>query len=449
MTIQTTTSIDTSTSARLGPGALLRAIDKPWLILGCAVPLAILSQFYRSSNGVIAPDLMQELSLTADDIGVLSGSFFIVFAALQIPIGLLLDRWGPRNVVSGMLTLAVLGSLVFAFSSTMTGLAAGRFMIGVGFAALMVGSLVVLSRWFPSDRFGSAMSFLFASSNLGSLVATLPLAAAAAAWGWRPTFVVLGLLTAGLAILYFLVVRDAPRDHPCHDQKPESFGEMLAGLWEVWKLPGVGLIMPLIAVGYASVIAVLGLWGGPFLHEVHGLDGVARGNVLSIMAVAMIAGTLAYGPIDRRCRNRRLVVTVGSCGTIGTLVALAMWPAAPLWQITVLLSLFSFIGSYSLVVMAHGMTLFPDALKGRGITTLNTALMGGAAVMQVATGALIGAFPDRTGPNAAMPYGLLFLSIAVATGIALLVYRRIPAPEVTRNLADPRDAGAVIQPSKA
>jgi MFS family permease len=143
------------------------------------------------------------------------------------------------------------------------------------------------------------------------------------------------------------------------------------------------------------------------------------------MALSMIVGTLAYGRIDRWMGSRRTVTTIGASASALLLVLLALNPGGPLWQTTTLLCLFGFTGAYSLVVMAHGLALVPDELKGRGTTALNTALMGGAAIIQAVTGAAVESFPHRLGEGATTAYAVLFVILAGLTLGALLVYRRV------------------------
>lgn len=416
----------TSHLAPVAPRQRMSAqIRKAYGMLACMVSVAILSQFYRSSNGVIAPNLMADLGLSAENIGLLSSAFFVVFACLQIPVGILLDRFGARLVICSMLVLAIVGSLIFAWGQSFSSLFLGRFLIGIGCAPAMVGSLVILSRWFGPDRYAFAMAILFGFANAGSLAAAGPLAGATHMWGWRTAFVGLAAMTALLMGLFYLFVRDAPRDHPYHDRVPETLAATIAGLRKVWAIRDAILILPMVAIGYSSVITVLGLWGGPYFYDVHGLGDVARGEILSAMAIAMIAGTFFYGPLDRKFGTRRRVVTIGALATIAPLALLAMWPAPPLWMAGLLLSLFCFFGAYSVVVMAHGLALFPEGLRGRGVTMLNLGLMGGAALLQAATGPLIGAFPDPLGGSTDLAYQLLFALIALITLGALVVYRMV------------------------
>lgn len=314
---------------------------------------------------------------------------------------------------------------MFALADSVFGLTAGRVLLGLGFAGAMVGSLVVMRRWYASGSFTAVMAVLFASAHAGNLAATAPLAGAAAAWGWRNSFLGLAAATAGFAVAFYLVVRDTPETGAGRDRDdgPERLSAVVAGLAGVWSNRDLLCVLPMVAVGYASVIAILGAWGGPWLHAVHGLDAGARGEVLFAMAVAMLFGTLCYGPLDRWLNTRRGVATAGALATAAVFAALALRSGAGVIEAAVLLSLLAFVGAYSVVVMAHGMALFPGAAAGRAVTTLNTALMGGAALVQWGAGRLVERFAPVTPEAAATAYSALFAVLAGLTLVALVPYR--------------------------
>lgn len=426
------------------PGASSKG-GRPWqsampqqvtVMLAVMIVLAVLSQFFRSSNGVIAPEMMHELQFDAQAIGLSSGAFFVIFALLQVPIGVLFDRYGPRRVVSGMLVFAVVGSVLFAAADSLGPLVAGRFLIGLGFAGGMVGSLVVLARWLDPTEFTRAMTILFASANLGSLLATSPLAVSTELLGWRATFVVLSAITAVVAAGFWWVVRDEP--HGCSERaaRPASLGASVRGVAEVFRVPGLMRVLPLVALGYSSVITIIGLWGGPYLHDVHGVDGLDRGNVLSVLAVAFVAGTLAYGPIQRRVGAFRPVVIAGSAGSAVLLLALAALSHASLSLTLPLLVATCFVGAFSVVLMAHGVALIPAALKGRGTTALNAVLMGGTAVLQIGSGALVEAVHHVVG-SPSSGYAAFFALLGVLMLAATVAYLATPEPKI--EVRDQRD----------
>lgn len=396
-------------------------------MLAAMITLAVLSQFFRSSNGVIAPEMMHELGIDAHAIGLSSGAFFVIFALLQIPIGVLFDRYGVRNVVSGMLVFAIVGSAIFAVASSLGPLVAGRFLIGLGFAGGMVGSLVVLSRWLDPSEFTRSMTILFASANIGSLLATSPLSAANELVGWRSTFLLLSVVTAVVAAAYFLVVRDERPGAASRSGRPETLGASIRGIGDVFRVPGLLGVLPLIALGYSSIVTIIGLWGGPYLHEVHGVDGIERGNLLSILAVAFVVGTLAYGPVQRRAGGFRRVVIGGAVATAALMLALAALADGSLPVVLTLLVATCLIGGFSVVLMGHGVALIPAALKGRGTTTLNGVLMGGTAILQIASGAVVEAAQAWTGSPSA-GYAAFFLFLGVLTLAATALYLRTPEP---------------------
>lgn len=408
-------------------GSGVAAMSRVNVMLVAMIVLAVLSQFFRSSNGVIAPEMMTDLHIDAQAIGLSSGAFFVIFAVLQIPIGVLFDRYGPRLVVSSMLIFAIVGSVIFALAHTLGPLVAGRFLIGLGFAGGMVGSLVVLSRWLSPTDFTRAMTILFASANLGSLLATSPLSAANEFLGWRMTFLVLAGLTAVVAVAFCLVVRDERPGAAERSGRPETLAASMRGVREVFRVPGLLGILPLIALGYSSVITIIGLWGGPYLHDVHQVDGLDRGNLLSVLAVAFVAGTLAYGPIQRRVGSFRRVVVAGAVGSATLLLVLAAVAHTSLGITLPLLVATCFVGAFSVVLMGHGVALIPPALAGRGTTTLNGVLMGGTAVLQIASGAIIERAHDwLQWPSAG--YAAFFACLGLAMLAATALYLRTPEP---------------------
>ncbi|MDH3229956.1 MAG: MFS transporter [Alphaproteobacteria bacterium] len=383
----------------------------------------VASQFYRTANAAIAPELMRELSISPESMGAVTGVFFLMFAVMQIPAGVLLDRFGPRRVMSGLLLLAVAGSLVFAVADGAPGLGLGRGLMGAGCAAGLMGSMVVFARWFPQRYFATLAAVIFSVGGIGNLMATTPLALASQAIGWRGAFVGMAAITVGMAAVLFLVLRDAPPGHPVSLRAPESPRQILRGLGQVLRDRRIWYISAMQAVAYPILMTISALWAGPYLDEVYGLDAIQRGNVLLALNVAMILGVLAYGPLDRLFDTRKWVVVAGTAVTIVVLAVMAAVPHWPLWQIIALLVVFMGLGGYQMILHAHTRAILPDHLVGRGLTVQNTAVFVGVFAMQWASGYIIGAFRDAADP--ALPYRVVFAFLGGTTLIALLVYLRI------------------------
>jgi predicted MFS family arabinose efflux permease len=233
---------------------------------------------------------------------------------------------------------------------------------------------------------------VFAASNIGTLAAATPLAWIAATVGWRSGFLGLAAITLLVAVGFLVFVRDRPPEYRGPEPTRESPGKILRGLWEVWRTPGLGPVLSMHFFAYATMLTVLGVWGGPYLYDVHKLDGVARGNVLLAMGVAQILGILAYGPMDRVLRSRKRVVFGGAAISMVLLATLAALAHPPLWLAVSLLIAFCFFCAYGTVIVAQGRALFPDRLAGRGVTTVNMAQCLGLAVLPAAAGYIVEGF---------------------------------------------------------
>ena len=259
----------------------------------------VASHFFRASNVTIGLDLMRDLHIGPEALGALTGAFFFGFSAMQIPCGFFFDRFGPRRTVSGMLLLAVAGAALFTLAPSWPVLLTGRAMMGAGFGVMLIGSMVVISRWFPPDRFSTLAGIVLSIGLVGNLLATTPLAWGTELIGWRGVFGLMVAFTAIAALAVWLIVRDAPPGHPFLERTAESPAEMLRGLAEVLRNPQLPYILTLNFCNYACTFTVQGLWGWPFLREVHGLSRIESGNVLLGAVIAYQIGMLVFGPLDR------------------------------------------------------------------------------------------------------------------------------------------------------
>ncbi len=392
------------------------------LIVAALAASYVLSQFYRVSNAVIAPELMRDLSLSPEAMGAITGLFFLAFAAAQIPAGILLDRYGPRRTMSYMLLIAVAGAVIYAMAETATELSVGRALIGIGCAPGLMGAFVILGRWYPPERFATLASLVFIFGGMGQMVATTPLSLASDALGWRGAFFGMAGVTAIAAVFLYLILRDAPPGHITHKSAPENIGTIARGLIAVFANRQLWHISALQFVCYASVLTVSGLWGGPYLKDVHGLDGSDRGNVLMAVNVAMIVGVLAYGRLERLIDSRKWTMIGGAVATAGILGILAALPSPSLLHVTALLMALGCSGSYFMLAHAHARHVIPDPLLGRGMTAQNMAVMGGVFVMQALSGLIIGTFAEPGTAAPAEAYRMVFGALALFTLAGLALY---------------------------
>ncbi len=403
----------------------------------------VASHFFRASNVTIGLDLMRDLAIGPEALGGLTGAFFFGFAATQIPCGFFFDRYGPRRTVTGMLILATMGGIVFTLAPNWPVLLAGRVLMGAGFGAMLIGAMVVISRWFPPDRFSTLSAMVLSIGLTGNLIATTPLAWGTEAFGWRPVFGAAVLFTALATVAVWLIVRDAPPGHPFLARTPETPVQMLQGLVEILRNRLLWPILALNFCSYACTFTVQGLWGGPFLREVHGLSAIAAGNVLLLAVVAYQAGMLVFGPMDRLLDTRKWIAVGGNLMIIALLAVLALPSRPPLWVPVAAVLAIGFFSASSTMVMTHARGIFPDRLIGRGISTINTAVMLGVAVMQSLSGIIIGAFePLADGARTETAYRALFGVLTVVLIVALSIYSRSKDVKPSDQLRESRQQGA-------
>ena len=398
------------------------AIARMAPVLGLAF---IMAHFLRSVPAVIAPDLRAELGLTPGLLSTLPAAIFLGAALMQLPVGVLLDRFGPRRTMAGFLVVAASGTLLFAAARDVASLAAALFLIGCGAAPIFMGVIVLLSRWVARDRLATATAIAISVGGGGMLLSATPFAAAAEIFGWRETLFIVGIIAFAVAASVLLFVRDRPDDAPAPAES-ETLVETIMGLRRVLGDRRLYAFSAATAVSVAALVTVRNLWVGPFLNDAYGLDIVARGHVIFVMSLAWLISALAYGPLDRWFDTRRGVVTGGLLLFAAAAAALALNSSESVLVVTILLSAFALVSAIASPIFAHARSLFPDNYTGRVFTAINLCTWSGVFVVQMASGALLDAFPvDEAGRSPAIAYRAMFGCLSVALLLALVAYRRV------------------------
>ena len=414
--------IDPSTAASGRP----RGLDPLIAVIVCFGAVFVLSQFFRASNAVIAKALSAEFGLSPEALGLLTGMFFLSFGAAQIPVGMLFDRFGARRTAPVVLTAAIAGSILYGLADGEAMLMAGRLLLGLGCSVVLMGSLFLFGQWAPAASFSTWMGRMIAIGGAGGLLSTTPLAAIADALGWRVAFWGAAGLTAAGAVAIYAMARDRPSAQGGGAPPAEGFRESLRGVRAALATPGFPTLILMGFASYPVVITVLGLWGGPFLADRHGLEPVEAGNALLVMAVALIVANLVLGPLERRLDMRKWLILGLAAVVVAALGLLAALPALPTWAVILLLALVGACGSYNIMLAGHARSLLTDRLAGRGMALMAIAFMGGPAVLQALGGVIVGAFPGADGAAPAIAYQAFFAFLAALVTLACLAYLRIP-----------------------
>lgn len=383
----------------------------------------VLSQFYRSFLAVLTPSLISDLGIDKAGLSVASGAYFIAFALAQFPVGVFLDRFGPRRTAAAIMTLGGAGgAFLFSAATAPWMIAAAMAMIGIGCAPILMASLFIFAKSYSPARFAVLASWMVAFGTTGNIIGAAPLAAAAETFGWRASMAGLGVVTLLVAVAVVVVVRD-----PETDGRGESAG--LSGYLELLRMPVLWAIIPLTAINYAPPMGIRGLWAGPYLADAYGADVIQIGHATLYMAFSMAAGAFLYGPLDTLFRTRKWVAFAGNAVGVAALAWLALNPVTTIAASTVAFVVIGlFGGSYGLL-MAHARAFLPGHLTGRGVTLMNFFSIGGVGAMQFATGAVVTAATVPGNVSAAYAALFGFYALALALSLAIFLFARDAPPE--------------------
>lgn len=342
----------------------------------------------RSVNAVIAPELMRELNISAAGLGLLTSAYLLAFGLFQLPLGLLLDRFGPRRVESALLLVAAAGCALFGLGQSLESLALARALIGLGVSACLMGSFKAFSQWFPLDRLPALTATIMVAGGLGALSASVPVALALPLLGWRGVF----FLCAGLLVLTSLALMRVP-DQPVTGPR-ESLGQQLRTLGGIYSNRHFWRFAPQGCLIVGGFMAIQGLWAVPWLMEVNGASRASAAEMLFFLGLAMLAGFLFVATCASALARRGISPMALLTGGMGLAlvvelgIVLNLAPPALLWPLLGL--------SFSLGNIAYSQltAAFPVALSGRVNTALNLMVFIGAFGLQWGIGAAVDALAN-------------------------------------------------------
>ena len=358
------------------------------------LPLALgyaISYFYRNANAIIEVDLVRDLGLGPSDLGLLTSVYFISFAAFQLPLGVLLDRYGPRRTESILLLFAALGSILFAQAESLTGLIVGRLLIGLGVSACLMAAFKAYVLWFSSQRLAMINGLQMVAGGLGALLATIPLQNALSYTDWRGVFTGLAIITVFASVCLWMFLPENQRT----DDKLPSLKLHLKEIGQVLRSRIFWGIAPLAAISSGANMAIHGLWMKPWLRDVTGLSADNAAQLLFAMTLTFIGGFLTLGIIAERL-SQLFDVHLMSISVFGMTIFLFIQGTMIYGGIgspLTLVILLGFFGTANVLVYAGYAKIFPKNLSGRVSTFLNLLVFIGAFILQWSIGAIIELWP--------------------------------------------------------
>jgi len=390
--------------------------------------------FHRTSAAVMAPELTKAFNIAPTALGLFGSMYFYAYALGQLPAGILADRWGARKTMALFVFIAGIGAIIFGMAGTFSTALVGRFLVGFGVGFVYVPAMRILADWFKKNEFATYSGLLLAVGNIGSLASAAPLVALMAAIGWRNSMVSVGVISMVIAILAYLFIRNKPHEVG-GASIPEIEGTVVAGT--AGPSLGIGQALAIISrnynfwtisvlffILYGTIMGFQGLWAGPYLMNVYGMDKAAAGKVLSLIPLGMIFGCPLSGIISDRILKSRKKVVFG-----GTLIYLLTW--IPLIWMTstmspaflkVLFFVYGFFGGFFVVMYANLKENVDLQIQGTATGYLNVFVFVGGAVFQQVMAAIIAKYPTTAAqliPATAFKSAFLFCFVALIVGLVV------------------------------
>jgi len=409
----------------------------PYRILRVFAPFAVgyfMSYLFRTVNAVIADELTAALGITAAGLGFLTSAYFIAFGAFQVPLGILLDHFGPRRIQTVLLLVAAAGAALFSVGDSLGMLAAGRALIGIGVSACLMAAITANVMWWPTERLPMVNGLFMASGGLGAVFATTPVRALMTVTDWRGLFLGLAFVTVACAALLYTVVPERPRR-----DAGGTWGTLLRGTAEVFSNRLFWRLAPPAVVMQGAFMAYMALWAGPWLRDVNGFDKPAVAMHLQYAAIAMVAGYTGFALASDALRRRGLppvvVSTTGvALATVMQMVLLLGLPVPPLVSWVV----YPFFASASVMIFAILSQGFPPELAGRVNTAANLLMFVVAFTLQWGIGSIIDSYPPVPGGFAPEGHRLALL-IVVTIQVAALLWQLWPRRATAVEAESPGD----------
>lgn len=371
-----------------------------------------LSSLLRNVNAVLASHLVGALALTPGQLGLLTSAFFFAFALVQLPVGMALDRYGPRRVQVVMLLLAACGTLLFAHCGSYAGLLVARAIMGCGLGGCFMAAVKALSTWIAPRRLPSVHGYLIAVGGMGAASATMPVRAALEYTDWRGLFCLLAALVACTGLLIALL-------YPRADGPAAQRGPLLPALRDVWRAPSFKAVVSLVLIPHAVFFGVQGLWIGRWLSDAGRFSEPAVAYLLYLGMAAVVFGAIAVGIVTEWAGRRGMPpLDVAAAGITFFVLVQAAFVVGYQPSFAMLSVMFTLVGTITGIEYAIVAQSMPRELTGRAATFLNLLIFIGAFLVQAGFGLVIGWWtPDAIGRAPPAAYRAAF---------ALLVLIQLP-----------------------
>ena len=341
-----------------------------------------LSYLYRSTNAVLAPYLSNDLNLNAEQLGLITSAYFLTFGLFQLPLGVLLDKFGARKVQSILFLIAAIGAILFSLGNDVWSLVTARGLIGLGVSGALMAAFKAFAVWYPKERLPLLIGLFMSAGGMGAIVASTPLEMALQITDWRGVYLFIGIVTIFVGVLIFFIVPEKQENN--YNEKALPVLKVLKHIYTSYAFWRIG---PLSGIAGGTGLAILGLWAGPWLSDIGKFNQNEIANILFISTIMMTIGTTSLGIITDYLRK----FNISPVGVMGgalfvfiiplTIITFGIMPKA-IWP-WVILSITSLAATLAYAGLSQH---FPTSYAARASTAINLICFLMAFIAQYAIG---------------------------------------------------------------
>ncbi len=363
-----------------------------WIFFAVLALPYLMVYFHRVAPAVVADLLMAEFKLSGAVLGNLAALYFYVYTLMQLPAGLFADAFGARRTVFVGMLVSGVGSILFGLAPFLKLAYAGRILIGLGVSVIFVSILKIVTEWFPNRKFGTMSGLTLLIGNSGAVLAATPLAFIVTIWGWRLSFISVGIVCLLAGILTLVIVKDrpaimglpSPNGEKAVSQAPPKIADVLKGLAAVMMNPYSWPPFITFMGIFGSLMAFQGVWGMPFLVQQYHISRINASSTLLVLALGLVVGSPLAGAISDGIKRRKLPLLVFTSLYICCWGAMLGWPGGkpPITVLPFLLFAMGLSASGFVIVWACAKEVNATRMAGSAMGLANMGGFLGAAIMQ-------------------------------------------------------------------
>lgn len=388
----------------------------------------IMTSFFRASTSALAVDIMRDFQVGGGFMSVMSSAFFYSYGFIQLPAGIMADRWGTRKITTFFLLLGALGGFVFSFAQNVAIATIGRIIMGMGMGMVFVPSLKVLLAWFPHDRYAMSVGLYLSVGAMGMLAASFPLTSLSALIGWRGSMAVASILTASLAGLVWMYIRNTPEEMGFRnvssrtDDLPLAKHSIRMVMWQIVGCRDYWMLCIWLFTIYGTFYSLTSLWAGPYFGQGYGLDSNGMGLMLFMLAAGGIISPSVAGMLASHWKlPKRTILMLASGGaTISLAPLLIAYPVVPNFLLPILcFTLGFFYGGFGCIAMSRIQEMFPSNIMGTATGLANLFSYAGSTILQLSSGIFMEIIASQAQYYEIQHYASMFSIFMLSTLLAL------------------------------